>query len=59
MKLRYQQWNLETQFNADGTVTFADQTASGVYPQGEWFDVVHSIDLDNGIASVAMVADTS
>ena len=49
-----QQWNLETQFNADGTVTFADQTASGVYPQGEWFDVVHSIDLDNGIASVAM-----
>ena len=47
-----QQWNLETQFNADGTVTFADEPEVGSYPQGEWFEIVHRIDLDNNIASV-------
>lgn len=49
-----QQWNLETQFNASGTVTIAGQTATGTYPQGEWFDVIHRIDLDNGVASLAV-----
>jgi len=49
-----QQWNLETQFNASGTVTIAGQTATGTYPPGEWFDVIHRIDLDNDLASLSV-----
>ncbi|MCB0570889.1 MAG: T9SS type A sorting domain-containing protein [Phaeodactylibacter sp.] len=49
-----QQWNLETQFDAAGNVTFAGETATGTYPQGEWFDVIHRIDLDNGMATLSI-----
>ncbi len=40
------QWNVEVGFEADGTLG-VDLAGAGEYPQGEWFDIVNIIDVDN------------
>lgn len=39
--------NFAIDFNSDGTISEPGLSSLGNYPQGEWFEVLHRIDLDN------------
>jgi hypothetical protein len=48
------QWAIEIAFDANnqGALTIGGGTVPFSYPNGEWFDVIHYIDLDNDQASL-------
>lgn len=48
------EWAIEIAFDANnqGAITIGGGTVPFTYPNGEWFDVVHYIDLDNDQATL-------
>ncbi len=54
------EWGLDVNFLADGTFEMIadDQTTTGTYPQGEWFEVGMIIDLDGGTGTLSIADGT-